>query len=486
MSLEAGQSFGGYTIEAVLGRGGMGTVYLATHERLARKVALKVIAAELADDEEFRARFLRESQLAASLDHPNIIAIYDAGEVDRVLYLAMRYVSGPSLHALIRERGALTPAEVLRITEQIGGALDAAHAAGLVHRDVKPANVLLAEPGYRAYLSDFGLAKRTSSAGITRAGAFLGTVDYCAPEQIQGGAVDGSADVYSLGAVVFHCLAGEPPYVRETEIAVAQAHLADPPPALSTVRTDLRVLDGVLATAMAKHPEVRYATAGALAGALRGALASRGIAADADATRAAPAAEPPTETHVATPVRAKSRRGMWWLAAAVAVAAISGAVAGVLVTRDSAGGSQPKLERFVDRVEGVLERSSRGRQQIGGALAAGLACRITPQEAAGRMQQVVENRRTVLDQLVGLPAPTPEAARTVALLRQAMNQSIEADIHYRDGFRAANGCPLPKSQDFSDAKAADGRASAAKQRFVTAFNALALRFARRTWSSTEL
>jgi serine/threonine-protein kinase len=482
---EAGQSFGGYTIEAVLGRGGMGTVYLATHERLARKVALKVIAAELADDEEFRARFLRESQLAASLDHPNIISIYDAGEVDGVLYLAMRYVSGPSLHALIRERGALTPAEVLRITEQIGGALDAAHAAGLVHRDVKPANVLLAEPGYLAYLSDFGLAKRASSAGITRAGAFLGTVDYCAPEQIQGGAVDGRADVYSLGAVVFHCLAGEPPYVRETEIAVAQAHLADPPPALSTVRPDLRVLDGVLATAMAKHPEVRYATAGALAEALRGALVSRGVAADADATRAAPAAEPPSGTRVTTPVRTRSRRG-WWLAAAVAVAAIGGAVAGVLVTRDSGGGSQPKLETFVDRVEGVLERSSRGRRQIGGALAAGLACRITPQEAAGRMQQVVENRRTVLDQLVGLPAPTPEAARTVALLRQAMNESIEADIHYRDGFRGAAGCPLPKSQDFSDAKAADGRASAAKQRFVTAFNALALRFARRTWSSAEL
>ena len=173
-----GETFGGYTIESLLGRGGMGAVYLATHERLARKVALKVIAPELAHDADFRARFLRESQLAASLDHPNVIPIYDAGEVDGVLYLAMRYVSGPSLQALIRERGSLSPAETLRIAEQIGGALDAAHRAGLVHRDVKPANILVAE-GEHAYLCDFGLAKSTSSKGTTQVGSFLGTVDYC-------------------------------------------------------------------------------------------------------------------------------------------------------------------------------------------------------------------------------------------------------------------------------------------------------------------
>ena len=179
LSPGVGGRFGAYTIQSVLGRGGMGTVYLATHERLARSVALKVIAPHLADDEDFRARFLRESQLAASLDHPHVIPIYDAGEVDGVLYLAMRYVSGPSLQALIRDHGPLSAAESIRIAEQIGGALDAAHRAGLVHRDVKPANILLAEPGDHAFLSDFGLAKRTSSTGITRAGMFLGTVDYC-------------------------------------------------------------------------------------------------------------------------------------------------------------------------------------------------------------------------------------------------------------------------------------------------------------------
>jgi serine/threonine protein kinase len=276
-----GETFGGYTIESLLGRGGMGAVYLATHERLARQVALKVISPELAHDQEFRARFLRESQLAASLDHPNVIPIYDTDEVDGILFLAMRYVRGSSLQALLRLRGLLSPAETLRIAEQIGGALDAAHGAGLVHRDVKPANILVAEPGEHTYLCDFGLAKRTSSEGMTRTGSFLGTVDYCAPEQIEGGPIDGRTDVYSLGCVLFHCLAGQPPYRRETEFLVLNAHLHDPPPALSNVRPELpRSLDGVIVTAMAKYPDVRYATAGALAEAFAAAVAGP----DGDAT----------------------------------------------------------------------------------------------------------------------------------------------------------------------------------------------------------
>ena len=173
-----------------------------------------------------------------------MIPIYDADEVDGLLYLGMRYVSGPSLQALIRERGSLSPAETLRIAEQIGGALDAAHRAGLVHRDLKPANILVAEPGDHAYLCDFGLAKLTSSKGMTQTGSFLGTVDYCAPEQIQGLPLDGRADIYSLGCVLFHCLIGEAPFARESDFAVLQAHLAEPPPILSSVRPDLpRSLD---------------------------------------------------------------------------------------------------------------------------------------------------------------------------------------------------------------------------------------------------
>jgi serine/threonine protein kinase len=234
-----GEAFGGYTIESSLGRGGMGAVYLATHARLARKVALKVIAPELAHDEEFRARFLRETQLAASLDHPNVIPIYDAGEVDGVLYLAMRYVAGPSLRTVLRQRGTLGAEQALAVARQIGGALDAAHAAGLVHRDVKPANVLLSEPDEHAFPCDFGLAKRKDSQGLTQTGSFLGTVDYAAPEQIEGRSVDGRADVYSLACVLFHCLAGRAPYVRDTEYAVLHAHVSEPAPPLSSARPDL-------------------------------------------------------------------------------------------------------------------------------------------------------------------------------------------------------------------------------------------------------
>ena len=184
--MNAGDEFGPYRIESVLGRGGMGTVYLATHERLERRVAVKVIAPDPRRRPGLRARFLRESRLAASLDHPHVIPIYDADEVEGVLFLAMRYVDGPSLQELIREQGALSAAETLRIADQIGGALDAAHASELIHRDLKPANILLAEPDAHAYLCDFGLAKRTSSRGMTHAGSFLGTVDYCSPEQIRG------------------------------------------------------------------------------------------------------------------------------------------------------------------------------------------------------------------------------------------------------------------------------------------------------------
>ena len=358
-----GESFGGYRIESLLGRGGMGIVFLATHERLERKVALKVIAPNLALDEEFRARFLRESQLAASLDHPNVIPIYDADEVDGLLYLAMRYVSGPSVQTLIRERGSLPPVETLRIAEQIGGALDAAHRAGLVHRDLKPANILVAEPGDHAYLCDFGLAKLTRSKGLTQTGSFLGTVDYCAPEQIQGLPLDGRADIYSLGCVLFHCLIGEAPFARESDFAILQAHMAEQPPILSTVRPGLpRALDGIITTAMAKEPGGRYATAGALASdfkrAIRGALQPT----DPDATRAAPV--PPTVPQKA-PVAARRRpfqaRRTRLVAAAILLAVLGVAAAAILVTRESDGGNTAaELRPFVNRIENVLEQSAAG------------------------------------------------------------------------------------------------------------------------------
>jgi hypothetical protein len=503
-----GETFGGYTIESLLGRGGMGTVYLATHERLARKVALKVIAPELTDDEAFRSRFLRESQLAASLDHQNVIPIYDADEVDGVLYLAMRYVSGPSLQLVLRERGRLSPEQTLRITEQIGGALDAAHRAGLVHRDVKPANILLAEPDDHAYLCDFGLAKRTSSVGITRTGSFLGTVDYCAPEQIEGGPLDGRADVYSLGGVVFHCLAGQPPYTRETEFAVLQAHLVDSPPALSSVRPDLpRSLDDVVATSIAKNPDERYATAGALAAAFRQALAHPGAPDVGAATRAAPITPtapsspdaPPAftqleQTRVAERGPSLRRRRGWLVAAVILIVLLVAAAAALLATRGGSGESAAdaraavELQTFVDRIENVLRQSAGGRQEIGAALAGGLNCSIPRREAGRRIASVADNRQSILEQLGALQTPTAEAGRLVTLLQQALQHSIEADRHYRDGFlavKATAACPLRTNSSFELARKSDARATAAKERFVATFDPLAQRFQRRTWLASE-
>ena len=208
-----GTELAGYRIEALLGHGGMSVVYLAEDRRLKRRVALKLMAAGLAEDETFRERFLRESELAASIDHPNIVPIYEAGESDELLFIAMRYVEGADLKERLR-RGRLEPGEAIAILAQVASALDAAHARGLVHRDVKPSNVLLdtgASPdgSDHAYLADFGLTKRlTEKSGLGDDGQLMGTIDYVAPEQIAGEELDGRADVYSLGCVLYECLVG--------------------------------------------------------------------------------------------------------------------------------------------------------------------------------------------------------------------------------------------------------------------------------------
>jgi hypothetical protein len=483
---EIGDSFGAYRIESILGRGGMGTVYLATHERLARKAAIKVIAPQYAHDDDFRARFLVESQLAASLDHPNVIPIFDAGEIDGLLYLAMRYVPGHSLHMLLEARGGLPLEQVVTIAQQVGGALDAAHAEGLLHRDVKPANILVAEPGGHLYLCDFGLAKRTSSKGVTRTGSFFGTVDYAAPEQIAGLDVDGRADVYALGCVLFHCLAGRPPFARESEFLVLQAHLADPPPKLSELCADVpRSLDAVLETALAKRPADRYATGSALAAAFQAAAAD--VRTDDQATRPAAVARPQARRAVAGRAR---RVTVAAIAAAIALVAV---VAAVLIAthRDggqSTGADADALPTFVDRVQNVLEQSSGGRREIGAALAAGLACTISPREAGRRIASVTDNRQSILGQLGSMQAPTPQASAVVTLLQRALQRSIEADRHYRDAFfdTTRTKCPLTPSRDFTLAARSDATATAAKERFVAAFDPLARRFDRRTWLASEI
>ncbi len=275
--IETGTAIAGYTVEQQIGEGGMAVVYRARDQRLSRQVALKLLAPELAEDTAFRQRFIRESQAAAAVDHPNIIPVYEAGDAGGSLFIAMRYVQGGDVRSLLTEQGPLSARRAWSIVSQVASALDAAHAAGLVHRDVKPANMLLdasarasgvghAGPGgdrpEHLYLSDFGIARQSiSTSHLTSTGQFVGTLDYIAPEQIDGRHIDGRADEYSLACAAFELLAGTPPFRREQAFALIAAHLSEPPPALTARRPDLPpMVDRVLAAAMAKSPADRYAT----------------------------------------------------------------------------------------------------------------------------------------------------------------------------------------------------------------------------------
>ena len=276
-----GTEFAGYRIDGLLGRGGMGVVYRAEHPRLGASIALKVMAPDLAMDEGFRERFVREARIVAEIKHPNIVPIYDAGEWQGDLYIAMRYIEGDDLRALLRARGVIQPEEACAIGVQIASALDAAHRSNVVHRDVKPGNILLdagAEPDSPpiAFLSDLGLGKRMGAQNsVTSSGELIGTIDYMAPEQISGSPIDGRADVYSLACVLFECLAGSAPYVRENKAAVLWAHLNDEVPRASESNPSLpKTIDEVLARGMAKQPEDRFGTARDLVTALLGSLAS--------------------------------------------------------------------------------------------------------------------------------------------------------------------------------------------------------------------
>jgi len=271
-----GTELGGYRIVEPLGSGGTSVVYRAEHVRLGRPAALKLLTPGFGEAD-FSGRFLRESQLAASLDHPSIVPVYDAGEEDGLLYIAMACVEGDDLKKLLAEEGRLEVRRALRILGQIGSALDAAHARGLVHRDVKPANILVAE-GDRAYLSDFGVVKELAGTGTTRTGSFVGTIEYCAPEQIEGQDVDGRADVYALACVLYECLTGATPFHRPSEVAVLNAHLHTPPPKLSRSAPNLpTALEPVISKALSKSPLDRYATCGELIAAARAAAAERRV-----------------------------------------------------------------------------------------------------------------------------------------------------------------------------------------------------------------
>jgi YVTN family beta-propeller protein len=395
-----GSQLAGFRLEELLGRGGMGAVYRAEDLRLGRKVALKLLVPELAENERFRERFLRESQLAASLDHPNIVPIYAAGETDGQLYLAMRYVEGYDLRQLVARERALEPARALGLMEQVADALDAAHERGLIHRDVKPANVLIAGRSGRehCYLSDFGLTKQTSSiSGLTGTGELVGTVNYVSPEQIRGEEVDGRADLYALGCVLYECLAGEPPFARESEVATLWAHVNEPPPALSAARPELgREMDRVLARALTKTPAERQASCGELVSAARTAL---GLA------------RPSAPTLPRGPRRAlslsfpRSRRAMLLAAAAVLVAA---AAAAVLVLRGEAAPVTvlPNEVAIIDPEKGrVVDTITVGTRPGPITFGAGSVWVANLDDQA--VTRIDSRRRTVLRQSISLDERTP-------------------------------------------------------------------------------
>ena len=296
-----GDEFAGYRVRAVLGRGGMSVVYQAENLRLSSVIALKVLAPELASDDVFRARFLEESRMAASLNHPNVIPIYDMGSQDDLLYIAMRYVSGTDMRQMIKKRGRILPATALFLIGQAARALDAAHRKGLVHRDVKPGNLLIergsddADPDH-VYLADFGITKHAMSrSGLTSTGQFLGTIDYVAPEQIRGTSVLGLADQYSLGCVLYECLTGRVPFEKDLDAAIIWAHVEETPTMPTVLRPELPPeIDQVFGRVLAKRPDERYGSCREFVEAARMALGLFGSATEASVAYGSPASGPQT------------------------------------------------------------------------------------------------------------------------------------------------------------------------------------------------
>jgi len=375
-----GAEFGGYRLESLIGHGGMSIVYRAQHLSLERTVALKLLAPQLSDDEAFRERFLRESRLAASLDHPNVIPIYEAGEEDGVFFIAMRFVEGLDLKTVLKREGSLPLDRTSSVISQVANALSAAHAKGLVHRDVKPANILMAsgfgpEESDHVYLSDFGVVKHSASQPLTQTGMFVGTAEYASPEQIEGKDLDGRADVYALGCVLYECLTGDPAYDRDSEVALMYAHLLEPPPVPHEKRPDLPPeVDEVVAKGMAKNRDERYQSPRELAIAFRqaagapstsigatqlagatgaGATVMSGTpttsppAADAASPAeppgvAPPPAAPPTAPAPAAPAAAGGPSRRTWLIVGGIIAAlvIAGAIVGAVLA--FSGGSSSK------------------------------------------------------------------------------------------------------------------------------------------------
>jgi serine/threonine protein kinase len=340
--LTKGDEFGGFRIEGTLGHGGMGIVYLATELRLERQVALKVIRSDLAGNDDFRARFRSESRTAAAVEDPRVVTVFGAGEVDGLLYVSMRYVPGRDLGRIVEADGPLPPEDAARLIAQVADGLDAVHSAGLVHRDVKPHNVIVDEEG-DAHLADFGLAKAMgATTGLTATGQVIGTVDYMAPEQIEARRVDARTDVYALGGVLFWALTGRVPYAEREGSAKMWAHVNEPPP--SAGRRG-KVLDPVIRRAMAKDPIDRYPSAGDLGRAAVAATRGEAVTEPEHVVAAGEAAPLPETVRLSSdpslpPTDPQPRPGRGWSKLGFVLALIA-----ILAAAIAGGIEAPKLSR---------------------------------------------------------------------------------------------------------------------------------------------
>jgi hypothetical protein len=441
--LAAGAQVAGYRIQSVAGRGGMGVVYRAVDVNLDRLVALKLISDELASDDSFRDRFKRESRLAASIRHPNVITVFGAGEDEGNLWIAMDYIDGTDLKALIARRGVLDPHAAGRIAWQVGHALDAAHAKALVHRDVKPANVLITSEGgeEHAYLTDFGLTKTVGSeSGMTKTGVVVGTIDYMAPEQVAGGPVDGRVDVYSLGCVLWEALTGLVPYQRDSAVAKMYAHMHEPPPSLADAAPGLPAeLGAVVARAMAKRPEDRYLSGGDLGEAALAAAEGRvielsersvavGAAAPGRGGSRATAAPGPTVVSA----RDKRRRPRWALpaAGAAAVAALAVAVVLLLSGGGDGGGAQPlSKDAYQDTVVDATQDLNAAFLKVAPTLPEDIRDPVKAQQAARGLTQLRKAFDRLRVRLEAMEAPADIEsvhARLVANVKQTRSDIADA------------------------------------------------------------
>jgi hypothetical protein len=447
--LLAGAEIAGYRIEAIAGRGGMGVVYRATDLTLERVVALKVISDEFAQDASFRERFKRESRLAASISHPNVITVFGAGEEGGRLYITMDFIEGTDLKTLIAQQGRLEPGLAANIVAQVASALDEAHAKTLVHRDVKPANVLIAGEGdsLHAYLTDFGLTKHTTSqSAMTQTGMVVGTIDYMAPEQIAGARLDARADVYSLGCVLYEALTGQVPYPKESNVAKMFAHASELPPSVAAAAPDIAPgFDAIISRAMAKDADERYLSAGDLGRAARAAAEGTRVAQverSVAAGEAAPAtahadAAPPTPagaTRPATPSPRAPRRRRSLVLVAAALLAAAGAAAVLLA--GGSGDERPARLSKDQYQDQVLDASRPFTRQA--ALTTNLPAHVLkPQDALKAAAQLATYRKATDRLIASLQHMTPPADIT-GVHRRVIADVVRIRGHIADAGAAAD------------------------------------------------